>query len=69
MLTTTLRVAEIHCDGCRRTIGEALGRLPGVAHVVASVERNDVRVSFDEARVGEDALRARLAEVGFPPVA
>lgn len=67
MLTATLKISEIHCDSCERTIKTALSRLPGVAHVVASAERNDVRVSFDDTKVTEEELRARLEEVGFQP--
>lgn len=68
MVTRTLKVDEIHCASCEKTIRTALSRLPGVAVVVPSAERNDVRVSFDDTVVGEDQLRAALEEVGFPPV-
>ena len=68
MTTTTFKVDQIHCASCENTIRTALSRLPGVALVVPSAERNDVKVSFDDARVGEDELRATLAEVGFEPV-
>lgn len=65
MITTTLKVSEIHCASCENTIRTALSRLPGVAVVVPSAESNDVKVSFDETKVTEDELRARLGEVGF----
>ena len=65
MTTTTLRISEIHCASCENTIRTALSRLPGVVVVVPSAETNDVKVSFDETKVTEDDLRARLGEVGF----
>lgn len=65
MTTTTLQVSEIHCASCENTIRTALSRLSGVVVVVPSAETNDVKVSFDETRVTEDDLRARLGEVGF----
>lgn len=68
MVTRTFGVGEIHCASCESTIRTALSRLPGVALVVPSAERNDVKVSFDDTRVAEDQLRATLAEVGFEPV-
>lgn len=68
MITRTLKVSEIHCDSCERTINTALSGVPGVAFVVASAERNDVRVSFDDTRVTEDDLRSRLDQAGFKPV-
>lgn len=68
MVTRTFRVNDIHCASCEHTIRTALSRLPGVALVVPSAQTNDVKVSFDDARVSEDELRARLGEVGFEPV-
>ena len=69
MTTVTFKVDQIHCGNCENTIRSALSRLPGVALVLASAERNDVKVSFDDAHVGEDELRTALAEAGFQPVA
>jgi copper chaperone CopZ len=69
MATTTFKVAEIHCAGCENTIRTALSGLSGVTLVVPSADRNDVKVSFDETRVTEEELRARLAEAGYEPVA
>ena len=68
MITRTFQVSEIHCASCENTIRTALSRLPGVALVVPSAERNDVKVSFDDAQVAEEELRATLEEVGFEPV-
>ena len=68
MVTRTFKVSEIHCASCENTIQTALSRLPGVAVVVPSAERNDVRISFDDSKLTEDQLRAQLAEVGFEPV-
>lgn len=68
MVTRTFRVEEIHCASCENTIRTALTRLPGVALVVPSSATNDVKVSFDDAKVSEAELRARLEEVGFAPV-
>jgi copper chaperone CopZ len=67
MRTTTFEVGEIHCANCENTIRAALSRRAGVALVVASAERNDVRVSFDDSEVSEAELRALLDETGFPP--
>jgi copper chaperone CopZ len=67
VITRTFKVAEIHCASCENTIRTALSRLPGVGVVVPSSAGNDVKVSFDDAKVTEEQLRARLAEVGFEP--
>ncbi len=68
MITRTFRVSEIHCASCENTIRTALSRLPGVALVVPSAERNDVKVSFDDTQLAEERVRATLEEVGFEPV-
>lgn len=67
MITRRLKVSEIHCDRCENTIQTALSRVPGVALVVASAEENEVRVSFDDAKVSEDELWVRLGDAGFQP--
>jgi copper chaperone len=68
MVTTTFKVAEIHCGGCENTIRTALSGIPGVTLVVPSAERNDVKVSYDDTKVTEDELRARLGDAGYEPV-
>lgn len=68
MITRTFKVEEIHCANCENTIRAALSQRAGVAAVVASAERNDVRVSFDDTQVTEEQLRAHLAEAGYEPV-
>ncbi len=68
MITRTFKVAEIHCANCENTIQTALSRLPGVGVVVPSSATNDVKVGFDETKVTEAELRARLEEIGFAPV-
>jgi copper chaperone CopZ len=68
MVTRTFKVNEIHCASCENTIRTALSRLPGVAVVVPSAERNDVKISFDDTKVAEEQLRAALGEAGFEPV-
>ena len=69
MVTRTFKVNQIHCASCEKTIRTALSRLPGVALVAPSAERSDVKISFDDAKVGEEELGAALEEAGFEPVA
>jgi copper chaperone CopZ len=69
MITRTFKVEEIHCASCENAIQTALSRLPGVAMVVPSADRNDVKIAFDDTKVAEDQLRAALGDAGFEPVA
>lgn len=66
--SSTVVVEDIHCAGCEHTISTALAGVAGVLSVNPSAATNEVRVSFDEATVGEAELRAKLAEIGFEPV-
>lgn len=68
VVTRTFNVAEIHCASCENTIRTALSRLDGVSVVVPSSATNEVKVSFDSAKVTEEQIRERLDEVGFSPV-
>ncbi len=68
VVTTTFKVAEIHCANCENTIRTALSRMPGVIGVVPSADTGDVKVSFDDTQLGEDDVRTRLADIGFEPV-
>lgn len=69
MRTSTIKVTQIHCGSCENTIRAALSQQAGVGAVVASAERNDVRVSYDATKVSEGDLRTLLEDVGFEPVA
>lgn len=66
--SATIAVKEIHCASCENTIRTALGRLDGVRTVRPDATRNDVRVSYDQAKLDEATLRQALAEVGYDPV-
>lgn len=68
MASTTIAVKEIHCASCENTIRMALSRLDGVRAVKPDAASNEVRVSYDEAKVDEAGLRRALAEVGYDPV-
>lgn len=66
--TTIIKIKEIHCVSCENTIRTILLRLPGVVHVAPSAEFNEVKVSHDDAKIGEPELRQRLLEVGYEPI-
>lgn len=66
--TTTISVAEIHCENCENTIRGALSALDGVFYAAPSHKTNQVKVSFDEQMVDEADIKNRLAEIGYDPV-
>lgn len=64
----TITVRQIHCERCEDTIRTALGKLDGVRAVRPIAATNTVQIVFDDTALTEAALRAALAELGFPPV-
>lgn len=62
-----IAVENIHCESCERTITRALSTLPGVLRVRASHETNVVVVQVQDSGTDEQALKAKLREVGYEP--
>ncbi len=62
----TLTVPDINCGHCEMTIKEEVGALGGVSDVQPSNVTKTVVVEFDPAAVTPEAIRATLAEAGYP---
>jgi copper chaperone len=56
---------KIHCEGCEQRIGRALGRLPGVEEVKASVEAQQVVANIDPNQVSPEQVQERLEQLGY----
>ena len=66
MTTAVLNVPEISCDHCARTIAEALTPLEGVRRVQVDVPTQQVRVEYDETRVGVERMKRVLEAEEYP---
>jgi copper chaperone len=66
MTRVVLRVPDISCEHCERTIKQALGGTAGVRTVDVDVPAKEVRVSYDEAAVDLDRLKAVLQAEDYP---
>jgi copper chaperone CopZ len=62
---TTIRVRQIHCEGCERRIEKAASQVDGVRQVKADHRTGEVRVVLDETRASETAIRASIERAGF----
>ncbi len=62
----TFSVPRMHCDGCVRTVTEALKSLAGVTAADADARKKTVDVVFDPSLVSEERLRQALSNVGYP---
>jgi cytochrome c biogenesis protein CcdA/copper chaperone CopZ len=61
-----LSVPDAYCEGCARTIQEALGELSGVGRVTTNLQARHVIVEFDLAQTTSTTLRDRVEQAGFP---
>ncbi len=64
-MTETLRVTGMTCGGCENAVKRAVGKMAGVSAVEASHQGQRVTVSFDAAEVSLDAVKARIAALGY----
>jgi copper chaperone len=58
-------VPEISCAACKTAIESALNPLDGVLAAVVDIAAKRVRVDFDEALIGHDALVAAIESQGY----
>jgi copper chaperone len=66
MASTVLKVPDISCEHCERTITTALGPVEGIRRVDVDIAQRQVRVDYDEARVSVDAMKEVLREEDYP---
>jgi copper chaperone len=65
MTRETLRVPDISCEHCQRTIEGAVSELPGVAHVTVRIPDKTVEVEFDEVQTDREAVVRAIESQGF----
>lgn len=61
----TLDVQGMSCGHCKASVEGALKKLDGVKEAEANVTTGKVDVSFDEAKVNEQALKEAIEEQGY----
>ena len=66
MASRTLKVPNISCEHCIRTIKREVGAVPGVSAVEGDVGSKEVTVVYDEEETLEKAIET-LEEIGYPP--
>jgi copper chaperone CopZ len=66
MRHVVLRVPDISCEHCERTVTRALGRIAGVHRVEVDIPAKHVRVAYDETAVGLERLTSTLLDEDYP---
>ncbi len=65
MLTETIFVTNIKCDGCATTIKKGLSELEGVKVVRVDIANNIVEIDYEGINP-RDVFTRRLALAGYP---
>jgi copper chaperone len=64
--SVVLNVPDISCEHCERAITGALTPVEGIETVAVDIPAKQVRVSYDDTRVGIDEMKEILAEEEYP---
>lgn len=69
METKVLKIEGMSCAHCQKAVAEALQSLEGVSNVEVSLERGEAKLSYDPAKVSDQAIKAAIEEAGYEVVA
>jgi Copper chaperone len=65
-MTQIFEVENIKCGGCMNTIRKGLAQMNGVSRAEPDNEKGTVSVDYDAALVSEEAIAAKLSDMGYP---
>lgn len=63
MSEAVLKIEGMSCQHCVMRVKKAIGQLPGVTD--SQVEVGRAKITYDEAKVQEEALRKAVKEAGY----
>jgi len=67
-MNVTWTIEKIKCDGCARSIAEALLMIDGIKDLAVEVETKTLHFIADDQAAADQARKA-LVRAGFPPKA
>ena len=65
--TITLNIEGMTCDGCVKSVTNALNQVAGVQSADISLE-NNATISFDDSQTNENQLKEAIEDAGFDVV-
>ena len=65
MESAKLHVIGMHCNGCVRTVTNALKRVAGVKEADVSLPENSVTIQFDEMETSTEELNNAVRDAGY----
>lgn len=66
--TTTLNIDGMTCEGCVKSVNNALQQVAGVKQANASLAQKHAVISFDDSQANEADLKQAIEEAGFEVV-
>lgn len=60
-----LKVEGMHCDGCVRSVTNAIKRVDGVRDAVVSLEKETALVEFDGEETKLEEIRKAVLDAGY----
>jgi copper chaperone CopZ len=66
MKTEEIKVANVTCASCARTIKNSLMQIKGIADVLVDVENSKVKVTYDN--LARKIIADELDSIGYPEV-
>ena len=66
MQTVTLDVPGMTCSSCPITVKKALTKVNGVQQVIASFEKREAVVTFDDTKTSVEKLSLATTDAGYP---
>ena len=64
MENITINIKGMHCQGCVKTVSNALSNIKGVKAVIVSLENKNALISF-EGEINKEDLISAVNELGF----
>ena len=65
MAQEVLSVPEVTCEHCVSALEGAVGALEGVDSVKVDLDRKDITIDYDDARVGRDSFVSAITDEGY----
>ena len=65
MQKVTIKVEGMMSDGCKSAVEKACKAQPGVQDVNVDLTAGTAAVTYDEAAVAAESLRAAIEEIGY----
>lgn len=65
MINKVISVEGMSCDHCRNAVESALAKLNGVTSAEVDLDKNQVRVDYDENRVSVEQMKEAIEDQGY----